>query len=50
MRKSDFDHVFAAAAAITGENEIVVIGIQAILGSVAEPLGPLSPSASSRTT
>ena len=37
MRKSDFDHVIAAAAAITGEDEIVVIGSQAILGSVAEP-------------
>jgi hypothetical protein len=37
MRKSDFDHVIAAAAAITGEDEIVVIGSQAILGSVVEP-------------
>jgi hypothetical protein len=37
VRKPDFDHVIAVAAAITGEDEIVVIGSQAILGSVEEP-------------
>jgi Nucleotidyltransferase of unknown function (DUF6036) len=37
VRKPDFDHVIAVAATISGEDEIVVIGSQAILGSVAEP-------------
>jgi hypothetical protein len=37
VRKADFDHVIAVAASITGEDEIVVIGSQAILGSVEEP-------------
>lgn len=33
MRWSDFEHVIAAAANVTGEEELVVIGSQAILGS-----------------
>ena len=37
MRREDFEHVIAAAAEVSGEREIVVIGSQAILGSVAEP-------------
>lgn len=37
MRKENFDHVIAAAVEISGEREIVVIGSQAILGSVEEP-------------
>lgn len=37
MRKGDFDHLVAVAASITGEDEIVVIGSQAILGSVEAP-------------
>jgi hypothetical protein len=37
VRKEDFDHVIAAAVEISGEREIVVIGSQAILGSVDEP-------------
>jgi hypothetical protein len=37
VRKEDFDHVIAAAASITGEDEIVVIGSQAIFGSVSDP-------------
>jgi hypothetical protein len=37
VRKADFDHVIAAAAAICGDTEIVVIGSQAILGSVDDP-------------
>ena len=37
MRKPDFDHVIAAAAALTGEAEIVVIGSQAIFGAVEDP-------------
>jgi hypothetical protein len=37
VRKSDFDHVIAAAATVSGETEIVVIGSQAILGSIEDP-------------
>ena len=37
MRRDEFEHVVAAAAAVSGEREIVVIGSQAILGSVADP-------------
>jgi Nucleotidyltransferase of unknown function (DUF6036) len=37
MRKADFDHVIAAAVDVSGEREIVVIGSQAILGSVEDP-------------
>lgn len=37
MRKVDFDHVIAAAVEVCGEREIVVIGSQAILGSVESP-------------
>jgi hypothetical protein len=37
VRKADFDHLIAAAAQICGDTEIVVIGSQAILGSVEEP-------------
>jgi hypothetical protein len=37
VRKESFDHVIAAAVEISGEREIVVIGSQAILGSVEEP-------------
>jgi hypothetical protein len=37
MRREDFEHVIAAAAEVSGEREIVVIGSQAILGAVADP-------------
>jgi hypothetical protein len=37
MRRADFEHVIAAAAAVSGEREIVVIGSQAIHGAVDEP-------------
>lgn len=37
MRREDFEHVIAAAAEVCGEREIVVVGSQAILGSVADP-------------
>ncbi|HET7418705.1 MAG TPA: DUF6036 family nucleotidyltransferase [Solirubrobacterales bacterium] len=37
MRRDEFEHVIAAAAEVSGEREIVVIGSQAILGSFAEP-------------
>lgn len=37
MRPADFEHVVAAAAEVTGEDDLVVIGSQAILGSFAQP-------------
>jgi hypothetical protein len=37
VRKPDFDHVIAAAASVSGEDEIVVIGSQALLGTVEDP-------------
>jgi hypothetical protein len=37
VRKTDFDHVVAAAVDVSGEREIVVIGSQAILASVDDP-------------
>lgn len=37
MRRDEFEHVIAAAAEISGEQEIVVIGSQAILGSFSNP-------------
>jgi hypothetical protein len=37
MRPQDFEHVVAAAAAVTGQDELVVIGSQAIFGSCAQP-------------
>jgi hypothetical protein len=36
MRRSEFDHVLAAAAEVSEEDDLVVIGSQAILGSVPE--------------
>jgi hypothetical protein len=37
VRRPEFDHVVAVAAALTEEAEIVVIGSQAILGNVEDP-------------
>jgi hypothetical protein len=37
VRRHEFDHVISAAAEVSGEREIVVIGSQAILGSIADP-------------
>ncbi len=37
MKPEQFQHVVAAAAAVTGQDEFVVIGSQAILGSVEDP-------------
>lgn len=37
MQPEDFEHVLAAAAEVTGQDEFVVIGSQAILGSFAQP-------------
>jgi hypothetical protein len=37
LRPEEFDHVVAAAADVTGHDEFVVIGSQAILGSYRQP-------------
>lgn len=37
MDLGQFDHVIAAAAEVAGQDELVVIGSQAILGSVRDP-------------
>ncbi len=37
MGPEDFEHVVAAAAEVTGQDEFVVIGSQAILGSYSQP-------------
>lgn len=37
MRAHEFDHILGAAANVTGQAEFVVIGSQAILGSVDDP-------------
>lgn len=37
MRREELDHVIAAAAEVSGERVFVVIGSQAILGSVEQP-------------
>jgi hypothetical protein len=33
MRRTDFEHIIAAAAEASGETELIVVGSQAILGS-----------------
>jgi hypothetical protein len=37
LRVEHFEHVIAAAAEVTGEDELVVVGSQAILGSIDQP-------------
>lgn len=37
MRREDFEHVVAAAAEVTGHDDLVVVGSQAILGSHRQP-------------
>jgi hypothetical protein len=37
LRPDQFEHVIAAAANVTGQDEFVVIGSQAILGSFEQP-------------
>jgi Nucleotidyltransferase of unknown function (DUF6036) len=37
VRLEEFEHLVAAAAEVTGQDEFVVVGSQAILGSVSEP-------------
>jgi hypothetical protein len=41
MRRSELEHIIRAAAAITNEYELVVIGSQSILGEVPNPPEPL---------
>ena len=42
MRREDLEHVIRAAAAISGDSEIVVIGAAALLGSVPTPPADLT--------
>jgi len=42
MRRDELEHVIRAAAAITGDSEIVVIGAAALLGSVPTPPADLA--------
>jgi hypothetical protein len=44
MRRSELEHLIRAAAAITNEYEIMVVGSQSILGSVPEPSALLAAS------
>ena len=44
MRRDQFDHVVAAAANITDEDEFVVIGSQAILGPLPDPPAAMTAS------
>ena len=37
MKKSDLEHIIRAAASITNEYEVTVVGSQSILGSVELP-------------
>lgn len=41
MRRADLEHVVRAAAAISGEHELVVVGSSSLLASVPEPPAPL---------
>jgi hypothetical protein len=41
LRREDFEHVVAAAAEVTGHDEFVVIGSQAILGTYDKPSAAL---------
>ncbi len=42
MRREELEHVIRAAAAISGDSEIVVIGAAALLGSVPSPPADLA--------
>lgn len=41
MQRDELEHIVAAAADVSGEREIVVIGSQAILGSCPDPPQPM---------
>lgn len=40
MNRSEFDHAIRAAGAVLGETEVLVIGSQAVHGSLPEPIPP----------
>jgi hypothetical protein len=42
MRREELEHVIRAAAAISGDSEIVIIGAAALLGSVPSPPADLA--------
>ncbi len=44
MKREDLEHLIRAAASATGDNEIIVIGSQAILGAVPDADGRLATS------
>ena len=41
MRRDQLEHIIRAAAAVTGENEFIVVGSQAILGRYPDAPAPL---------
>lgn len=41
MKRQDLEHIIRAAAAITNEYEIVIVGSQSILGAVPSAPDPL---------
>ena len=41
MRRDQLEHIIRAAAAVTGENEFIVVGSQAILGQYPDAPAPL---------
>jgi len=50
MRRQDLEHVIRAAATIAQDDEIVVVGSQAILGQFPEPPAELCVSAEATST
>jgi hypothetical protein len=44
VRRADLEHLIRAAASVTGDDELVVIGSQAILGAVPDAGGVLASS------
>ncbi len=40
MNRSDFDHAIRAAGGVLGEQELLVIGSQAVHASLPEPVPP----------
>ncbi len=47
MRRGQLEHVLRAASTIVGEHDILVIGSQAVLGSVPDELLPTEATTSS---
>jgi len=44
MRRAHLEHIIRAAASVSGDNEIVIIGSQAILGQLSDPPAALTVS------